>query len=435
MIKHQGNIIKAIKALKNNSNNAVAYIFPEPKFGSGLLAQATVTLKDIFATKNAPTQASSFILKNFIPAYDATIVTKLKEQGAALLAKTHLDELALGGTGTYSRFGKIHHPLDPLRLVGGSSSGSAATFDQNISIALASDTGDSVRLPASYNGFVGFKPSYGAVSRYGVFAFASSLDTVGWFSHNVADAITMAQVGYGFDSLDFTSVEVPKPKHQIIKPQKVAILDLESFISKPTQRQLIKLKQQLETKNIIVEKVKIDASLLKQIGTVYQIISYSEASSNDSNLTGIVFGQRIKGINWQDTITKTRSCNLGYMVQRRFALGAQYLLKTNQKEIFLQAQKVRRLIVEAFNKIYHNYDVLIYPSTTIAPKISDGKANNLYSDLLAHANLAGSPSITIPFTQENNLPIGLSLDTFIYNDQRLLSMALYLEKLLGGQDE
>uniref|UniRef100_A0A2C9KVI7 Amidase domain-containing protein n=1 Tax=Biomphalaria glabrata TaxID=6526 RepID=A0A2C9KVI7_BIOGL len=183
-MKNNGNITLALNELKNNKNNAVAYIYENPAHSEGKLSGAVFTIKDNYATKDAKTEASSLILKGFNPSYDATVVARLKEEGAAIVAKTHMDELALGGTGTYSAYGLITNPLNPERMIGGSSSGAAATMTKNVSVALGSDTGDSVRLPASYTGLVGFKPSYGAISRYGLFAFASSLDTVGYFAHN-----------------------------------------------------------------------------------------------------------------------------------------------------------------------------------------------------------------------------------------------------------
>lgn len=179
MIKQKGNIQNALKDLKNNNNNAVAEVYENAKFGKGILSEATVTIKNVFATKTGITSGGSLILKDFQPGYDATIVSLLEKAGAAIVGKVHNDELALGGSGLLSAFGEVKNPLDPERMIGGSSSGSAATLTDNVTIAIGSDTGNSVRLPASFVGKVGFKPSYGAVSRYGLFPFASSLDHVG----------------------------------------------------------------------------------------------------------------------------------------------------------------------------------------------------------------------------------------------------------------
>ncbi len=435
MIKHKGDINTAIKNLSADKNNAVSHVYKDAKNTSGILSDATFTLKDLFATDNAPTQASSKILEGFEPGYNATVVQKLIEQGAAIVAKTHMDELALGGSGAYSAFGKINNPLDSTRMPGGSSSGAATTFDDSISVAIGSDTGDSVRLPASYTGIVGFKPSYGAVSRYGVFPFASSLDTVAWFAHNVSDVITTSQVLFARDDKDFTSKEVEVPKVELIKPKKVAVLNMHGVLSKSAAADFENLVTKLKADGIEVEEVTIEKSLLEAIGPVYDVVSFSEVSSNDANLTGISFGKRMEGNNWEETMINSRSKGLGPMVQRRFALGALYLLHENQEEVFIKAQKVRRVIVDAFAKIYENFDVLIYPTATIAPKWADGKAKGWYQSMLSHNNFEGTPSISIPFTKEDDMPIGLSIDAKIYEDKKMLSHALYFEKVLGGKDE
>lgn len=180
MIRKKGNLALAINELSSDKNNAVAYVYRNASLAkTGLLAGAVYTLKDNFATADAPSQGSSNSLQGFQPGYDADVYKKLKKAGAVCAGKTHLDELGLGGLGIFSSNGIVTHPLDKNRIVGGSSSGAAATLTDAITFAIASDTGDSVRRPASFVGKVGFKPSYGAVSRYGLFAYASSFDTVG----------------------------------------------------------------------------------------------------------------------------------------------------------------------------------------------------------------------------------------------------------------
>jgi len=294
MIKHHGDIQKAISELKADNNNSVSFVYENAKQGKGLLEKATITIKDNYATSDAPTQASSKILDGFQPRYDATVVKKLKEAGAAIVGKTHLDELALGGTGQLSAYGPITNPLDDKRIIGGSSSGAAATLTNSISIAIGSDTGDSVRLPASYTGSYGFKPSYGAISRYGLFAFASSLDTVGYFAHNIEDIITTSQVLFGKDQRDLSSVQVEKPTNDEVKPKTVAILD---YVGTPdyANSKIEKLEKKLLDENIEVKHVSLSKELQELIGITYSIISFAEVSSNDANLTGIAFGNRVDG--------------------------------------------------------------------------------------------------------------------------------------------
>lgn len=436
MIKHKGNITQAKSEFLNDKNNAVSFTYDNPAFSEGLLNGATVTIKDLFATTDAPTQASSKILDGFTPKYDATIIEKLRKSGAAIIGKTHMDELALGGTGLLSGYGEIKNPLNSERMSGGSSSGAAATLTESISIALGSDTGDSVRQPASLVGRVGFKPSYGAVSRFGAFAYASSLDTVGWLTHNVNDAIIASQVFFGKDLKDMTSKEVELPIVELVKPTKVAVLkDAKNILTNNQKLAFNALIEKLKSDNVQVTEVSIDQTLLDLIGVVYQIISFSEVSSNDANLTGIIFGNRVDALGYEEVMTKTRSSHFGKMVQRRMALGAYFLSTENQQDVFVRAQKVRRLIVEAFNKIYDEHGFLLFPSTKIAPKISEGKEDSWYTDYLIHSNFEGSPSITLPFGKEENMPFGLSIDSKLYSDKDLLSVALYIEKLLGGDNE
>ena len=434
MIKHKGDIKNLINELNTNKNNAVSFVYDNPVNNPGKLSQATVILKDNYATKDAHTQASSKILENFNPGYDATIVDKLKNSGAAIVGKVHCDELALGGTGLLSGYGNIVNPLDKNRIVGGSSSGSAATFSNNVSISIGSDTGDSVRLPASYIGVFGFKPSYGAISRYGLFAFASSLDTVAYFAHNVSDIILTSNILYGKDEKDFSSVDVVKPIEKMVKPKSVVILD---YIGTPryAQEQINILEKKLLDENINVKHKCISKELQELIGISYAAISFSEASSNDANLSGITFGKKNEGKNWEEIMTNARSAYLGKTVQRRLALGSFFLLIENQKDIFLKAQKIRALINKELQEIASCADVVINPANTIAPLIKEGKENTPFVNNLIVSNFSGQPNIVMPFGKHNNMPFGLSIFTNLYSDKKLLSHSLYFEKLLGGKNE
>ena len=434
MIKVLGNPTQAIKELSNNNNNAVAYVYEKANASDGKLKDVVVTLKDNYATEDAPTQASSLLLKGFTPKYDAEIVTRLKNAGAVIVGKTHLDELALGGTGEYSAFGKINNKLDESRMPGGSSSGAAVTFTENVSIAIGSDTGDSVRLPASYQGIVGFKPSYGAVSRFGLFPFASSLDVVSWFAHNVNDIIETANVLYGIDKKDQTSVYVDKPKVESIKPKTVSYFSMDDVLSGDVSKEFKSTINKIKEDGIEVRELKINKELFEMIDIVYSVISFSESSSNNSNLTGIPFGNSVDGSDWNDKVIKTRTKGFGDMVKRRFTLGSFFLLPENQEQIFRQAQKVRRVIKNFFDKVLSD-SILIYPTAPIAPLWKDGKEDNWYSSFLSYSNLVGNPAISIPWMKESGMPVNMSIDGFLYKDSELLSQSLYIEKLLGGKDE
>ncbi|MEE3928440.1 amidase family protein [Mycoplasmopsis ciconiae] len=434
-ILNLGNVTEAIKELKNDQNNCVAYIYENPKQESeGLLSGAVVTIKDVFATKDAPTQASSKFLQNFKPSYDATVVERLTKQGAIKVAKVHNDELALGGTGTFSGFGLIKNPLDASRLAGGSSSGSVATFTKSISIALGSDTGDSVRLPASYNGVVGFKPSYGAIPRYGMFAYASSLDTVAYFAHNVNDIAVFSKAVFGKDIKDMTSVDVKIDNVQNIKPKKVIAFNVFDYLEPYVAQSYQNLIDKLKADNVEVELIDLNLDLIRSIKPIYDIVSYSEASSNLSNLNSIAFGQRENGENWSEIMTNSRSKYLGKNVQRRLILGSYYLYQSNQETMLLKAHKVRRVYKEYMDNISRSADLVIYPaSAAVAAKIDSSlnKSYDFMDYILTGSNLIGTPSLTMKMgVNDQNLPFNIALDSYIYNDEKLLSHALYIEKLL-----
>lgn len=435
MIKHQGKISEALQNIKKIPN-VVATLFPQAQNKKGILEKATYTLKNNYATKNDVTDGSSHILADFKPGYNATIVDKLDQAGAALLAKVHLDELALGGTGLHSAFGPITNPHNTKRIIGGSSSGSAASLISGVTFSIGSDTGDSVRNPASFIGKVGFKPSYGAISRYGLFAFATSLDTVGYLTHNVTDVINVSQVLYGIDPQDMTSRDIAKPIMKKQKPFQIAILkNVMALFPLAYQKQFYDFVNKLKTLNIKIIEVDIDLDLLKALDITYSILSFSEASSNLANLNGIAFGAREEGHNWETIMTNTRSHKFGYLLQRRLTLGAYFLAIENQDKLFIKAQKVRRLIVEEFNRIYQKYDFILSIATPIAPYINKGKDDDIINSYLIHSNFEGSPSIVLPFGKHENMPFGISLDAHQDQDQALLSAALYLETIIGGAHE
>lgn len=442
-INNKGNYEAALKQLKNDQNNAVAFIYENKKEpqNKGNLENAVFTIKDVFATSDAPTQASSLFLKNFKPGYDATVIKRLKKAGAISVAKVHSDELALGGTGTYSSFGLICNPLDKSRLVGGSSSGSVATFTKNIAFALGSDTGDSVRLPASYNGVIGFKPSYGAIPRYGMFAYSSSLDTVAYFAHSVNDIAAISQSVYGKSLNDMTSVDVKIDDVKKLKPKKIIAFDLVQKVEPYVAKAYLNLIENLKKQDIDIELISLNEDLMRCIKPIYDIVSYSEASSNLANLNAVAFGKREKGQIWQEIMTNSRSKNFGEHLQRRLILGSFYLFEENQKDMLFKAQKVRRVYKEYMSTILESADIIIYPaSAAIAPKInfSENKKYDFMDYILTGANLIGNPSLSLPLGKnEDNLSFNIALDSYIYNDEKLLSYALYIEDILktGGDNE
>ncbi|RMA77480.1 aspartyl-tRNA(Asn)/glutamyl-tRNA(Gln) amidotransferase subunit A [Metamycoplasma subdolum] len=432
---------KALKNLLEDKNHAISYVYKDAKLkDQGSLKGSIYTLKDNYATKDAISRASSLILENFQPHYDATIRTLLDNAGATLIAKTNLDEFGLGGSGEYSAFGLIKHPKNDKHLVGGSSSGAAATFSDEITFAIGSDTGDSVRKPASNIGKVGFKPSYGAISRFGLFAFATSLDTVAYFTHNIYDAALLSSVLFKQDlehDLSSVKVEFSAKKIKSVKPKTIAYLDCFDLLEKSVKKAYENLIKKLEKEGIKLAKIKPDETLLNSIDVLYKVIAFSEASSNLANLDGLKFGVQKEDKDWSQTFIKTRSEKLGKMVQSRLILGSYFLEHNNQIKYFLKAKKMRRYLANYFTEIHTKYDLFIYPaSNDVAPLIGKEYKPSYMDFILTNSNLTGNPSITFKLGEnEEKLPFNIACDGKIYEDQKLLNFALYIEEILGGKHD
>jgi len=417
-----------------------------------LISGIPYVLKDNFSTKGILTTASSNILKDYVPVYNSTVYKKLKEAGAVLVGKTVLDELAMGGTSTTGNTGVVRNPWDKDRLIGGSSGGSAASVALGIvPFSIGSDTGDSVRKPAAFGGVVGFKPTYGRISRYGLFAFASSLDHVGCFTRCVKDAAIVTDILKGKDERDMTSLPDEDIKYidtldndikgkKLFYIKEITDLDLYKDAGEETLKVLTKFKETIEKckkLGFVVEEVSIDEKLLKAIYPTYMTISCAEATSNNSNLTGIIFGPRGEGNNINDIMFDARTKGFSEFIKRRFILGSYILQKENQERLFKTAQKLRRLIVDKMNELYEEYDAMILPASGgIAPKFEDAidRMSDRYLILENHmaiGNFGGFPSITIPNGFVNNMPIGLNITGPQFKDGELLNIAYKIEEELG----
>ena len=417
--------------------------------GNSILRGIPYALKDNISTKGILTTASSNLLKDYIPLYDATVYKKLKEAGAVLMGKTVLDELAMGGTGTTGHTGIVKNPWDKTRMIGGSSAGSASSVALGIvPFAIGSDTGDSIRKPAAYGGVVGYKPTYGRISRYGLFSFASSLDCVGVFSRSVKDTAYVMDVIKGYDKKDMTS----------LPDENISYID--NLNNDVRGKKLFYMKEAMEIDNgntelkaimdnfkcvidkcrelgIEVEEVSFRKDLLEAIYPSYMCISCAEATSNNSNLTGIPFGSRIDGSSIEDIMMKTRTEGFSELIKRRFVLGSYILQKENQEKLFLNAGRVRRLIVDGINELFKEYDGLIMPTTgDIAPlfdKASD-KLSDEYLILGNHlviGNFGGFPSISIPSGFVNNMPVSVNITGRAKEDSLVLNLANKIEEVLG----
>ena len=336
-------------------------------------------------------------------------------------------------------------------MVGGSSSGSAnAVASGIVPFAIGSDTGDSVRKPASYVGIVGFKPTYGRISRYGLFAFASSLDHVGIFARNVKDVAIVTDVLKGKDTNDMTSLEDDNIKYadnldNEIKGRK--LFYIKEVISvktnnKETEEIIKKFMDnidKLRELGFVIEEVSIDKKLLEAVYPTYNIISCAEATSNNANLTGILYGPRSDKDNINDMIFDARTKGFSELIKRRFVIGSYVLQKENQDKLFLNACRVRRIIVDKINDLFKEYDGYILPTSGIAPLLEDAsdKLTEEYLILENHlqiGNFGGFPSITIPCGYVNNMPISINLTGRAKEDSLVLNMAYHISNKLGNHD-
>ena len=451
---------EAIESAKKDDNNAFEYICEkealeavnklDPKKKGNLLYGIPVVIKDNFSTKDIPTTGSSNILNGYVPIFSSEVVLRLEKAGAIVIAKSTMDELAMGGSGTTGHLGTTYNPWDKSKthLIGGSSCGSAASVAAGIvPFAIGSDTGDSVRKPASFASLVGFKPSWGRISRFGLFPFATSLDHVAYFTRNVFDSAAILNVLAGRDDKDFSSSFKPTEDYcarlnEPLKGKKIAVIKeiLDSISNTSIKEAFNKNITALKDLGAIVEPVSIDSKLLKAIYPTYIIISCCESTSNNANLDGVNFGNRQPGESFEEIMTNTRTNGFSRLIKRRFVIGGYSLLRENQDELFVRAQKCRRIIVNEFNKIFEKYDAIYCPaSPTTAPLIS-GDSDALSDEYLiadnymAFANMGGFPSITLPLGFDEKLPFGGNLTGKPFEEAELLSIAANIEKCTGLMD-
>lgn len=434
--------------------NAFVTIMDDTKVevNDNLLSGIPYGIKDNYSTKGILSTGSSNTLKDYVPFFDATAVANLKKNGAVGIAKTALDEFGMGGTGLTAHTGIIKNPWDTTRICGGSSAGSACSVAYGVyPYALGSDTGDSIRKPAGYCGIVGYKPTYGMISRFGLFPFASSLDTCGVLTRSVEDAAIVVDGMKGIDENDQTSwnssnINLYNDLSKDVKGKKMfyikEITDISNYPHASNELKMHlenyqKALEKLRNIGVTVEEVSIDKTLLSVIPGVYVCISCAEATSNMSNLTGISFGPRGNGENVMDMIKDYRTKGFSPLIKRRFVIGSYVLQKENQERYFLNACRVRRLIVDKFKSLFKEYDGFILPvGSGVAPLI-EGLNEKVDDDELAilenHlqiGNFGGFPSITIPNGFINGLPVGINITGNCYDDQIVLNLAYALEDLM-----
>ncbi len=407
----------------------------------GPLAGTTIAVKDNMATRGVRTTCASKILENWVPVYNATVVEKLREADAVIIGKTNLDEFAMGSSTENSAFKTTKNPHDTTKVPGGSSGGSAATVAAGaVTFALGSDTGGSIRQPASLCGIVGVKPTYGRVSRYGLVAFGSSLDQIGPFARNVSDAALLLDVLSGHDERDSTSINrVYEPLVNVldrgVEGLRVGIIKElrgpEGF--QPEVLNVVdETAKQLEKNGAKVDTVSIPSSTYGL--SAYYIIAPAEASSNLARFDGMRYGLRIEEISAALTNEATRQAGFGEEVKRRIMLGTYALSAGYYDAYYAQAQKVRTLMINDFARAYENFDILLAPTSPttafgIGEKVDDPMAMYLNDVCSIPTNLIGATAMSIPVGLDaNNLPIGAQIFAPPLGEDVLFQAAAVIEQ-------
>ncbi len=413
------------------------------------LAGVPVALKDNLCTRGVPTTCASKMLEGWVSPYDAHVVTRLREAGAVVLGKANMDEFAMGSSNENSAFGPVHNPWDLERAPGGSSGGSAASVAAGLAtLALGSDTGGSVRQPASFTGLVALKPTYGRVSRYGVIAFASSLDQVGPFARNVRDCALISETISGHDRRDATCSElaVPSYTNAVAKGQKEGIrgmrigivrAELEQCESGVKDAVLAALKAFADLGAQIVD-VRLDAA--EHAVSAYYIVAPAECSSNLARFDGMRFGNRITGKDLTETYGLTRAQGFGPEVKRRIMLGTYVLSAGYYDSYYAKAQKARTVLRNEYNHALSQCDAVLTPtSPSVAFKLG-AKTKNPLEMYLADiftlpASLAGLPALSLPCGFSENLPIGMQLTGRLFDEETLFRLAAAYEKNTSWSDK
>jgi aspartyl-tRNA(Asn)/glutamyl-tRNA(Gln) amidotransferase subunit A len=404
----------------------------------GRLAGVPVAIKDNLCQRGVPTTCASKILEGWKPPYDATVITRLAEAGAVLVGKTNLDEFAMGSSTENSAFGSTKNPVDLSRVPGGSSGGSAAAVAADyVPLSLGSDTGGSIRQPAAFCGVVGLKPTYGAVSRYGLIAFASSLDQVGPFARSVNDAGVLFEVIAGHDPMDSTSLEAPAPDVMSGINAGVAGLRI-GIIPEMIEGSSDEVRARVTTAHDALRAagatlVELPAPELTLGLAAYYLIAPAEASSNLARYDGVRYGNRVDAGDVSAMMTATRTAGFGDEVKRRIMLGTYALSAGYYDAYYGQAQKVRTLIIETFNRLYGQCDLIVGATTpTTAFEFGSKTADPMsmyYSDIFTiPSNLAGHPAMSVPFgSGDAGLPIGVQLLGPALSEPTLFRAAKFLE--------
>ena len=414
--------------------------FDKKKDYKGLLPGIPIAVKDLFCTKNVKTTAGSKILHNFIPTYESTVTKKLWSEGAFLLGKLNCDEFAMGSSNETSFFGNVTNPFGDKLVPGGSSGGSASALASSLTpVTVGTDTGGSIRQPASFTGTVGLKPTYGRCSRWGIVAFASSLDQAGPMTKTVEDCSLLLQAIAGYDPKDSTSVDIKVDNYNSNLTDKVKDLK----IGIPKEYRVENMPSEIdELWKKGMDYLKDAGAIIKNISLphtmyalpAYYIVAPAEASSNLARYDGVKYGHRSKGSNLIEMYENTRSEGFGDEVKRRILIGTYVLSSGYYDAYYLKAQKVRQLIKNDFDKAFKDVDAILTPSTPSAAfKMGDKKDDpvSMYLNdvFTVPVNLAGLPAISVPSGYDKNkLPLGLQLIGKPFDEQTILNLSLAIQK-------
>ena len=415
----------------------------EEKEVDSLLFGLPIAVKDNICTKGVLTTCASHMLDNFVPIYDATVVEKINNANMIIIGKTNMDEFAMGSSSRTSYFGAPHNPWDTNKISGGSSGGSASTIAaRDVLFALGSDTGGSIRQPASYTGIVGMKPTYGRVSRYGLVAFASSLDQIGPMTKNVYENALLLNVISGHDDKDLTSANKEEDFTRLIgkdvKGMKIAIPNF--FVSDIVDKEIIaKLKETVKVLEKLGATVDyVDMKYLDNAVTLYQIIAMGEASSNLARFDGIRYGHSKENPeDIKDVYFGTRAEGFGKEVKRRIMVGSYLLSGENAREYFYKALSIRDDMKQEFTNVFKDYDFVIGPTTTTTAYLltdpMDDPSKSFMDDVLViPVNMAGIPGLNMPIGfDKNHMPIGMQIIANSFEEAKIYQLASALEKELN----
>lgn len=424
----------AIKTAKELENKEV----DNPLFG------IPIAIKDNIITKDLKTTAASKILEEFVPIYDATVIEKLKEKHMIIIGKTNMDEFGMGSSSRTSFFGPPKNPWNKTKISGGSSGGSAVTVAaRDVPFALGTDTGGSIRQPASYTGVVGMRPTYGRISRYGLIAFASSLDQIGTFSKNVYENALLLNAIVGKDKKDLTSVEKEEEDFtrligQDIKGMKIGVPKylMSDIVSTEIKEKIEDTIEMLKSSGAKVEY--IDIKYIENSMILYQIIAMGEASSNLARYDGIRYGYSENNPdNIADLYLKTRTDGFGEEVKRRIMVGSYLLSGENAKTYYNKALSIRDDIAKEFSKAFEKYDLIIGPTTTttaydLTDPMDDPLKSFMDDILVIPVNMAGLAGLNLPIGfSKDGMPIGMHIIGNYFEEAKMYQLASYIEKKLN----